>query len=47
MNIKKDTTLKIRISTQDKQSIKDQAHKEQSTLSNYVRTKIMTNEKRN
>jgi hypothetical protein len=45
MNTKKDTTIKIRISTRDKEIVQDQAKKEHSTLSNYVRTKIIKDER--
>jgi len=45
MNTKKDTTIKIRISTRDKEIAQDQAKKEHSTLSNYVRTKIIKDER--
>jgi len=45
MNTKKDTTIKIRISTSDKEIVQDQAKKEHSTLSNYVRTKIIKDER--
>jgi flagellar biosynthesis/type III secretory pathway protein FliH len=45
MNTKKDTTIKIRISTRDKEIVQDQAKRELSTLSNYVRTKIIKDER--
>ena len=45
MNTKKDTTIKIRISTRDKEIVQNQAKKEHSTLSNYVRTKIIKDER--
>jgi len=45
MNTKKDTTIKIRISTRDKEIVQDQAKKQHSTLSNYVRTKIIKDER--
>jgi len=45
MNTKKDTTIKIRISTRDKEIVQDQAKREHSTLSNYVRTKIIKDER--
>ena len=45
MNTKKDTTIKIRISTRDKELVLDEAKKQHSTLSNYVRTKIIKNER--
>jgi uncharacterized protein (DUF1778 family) len=45
MKIKKDTTIKIRISTRDKEIIQDQARQEHSTLSNYIRTKMIKDER--
>ena len=45
MNTKKDTTIKIRISSRDKEIVQDQAKREHSTLSNYVRTKIIKDER--
>jgi uncharacterized protein (DUF1778 family) len=37
MNTKKDTTLRIRISIQDKETIRNTAHKQHKTISTYVR----------
>ena len=37
MNTKKDTTLRIRISNQDKEIIRNAAEKQQKTISTYVR----------
>ncbi len=37
---KKDTILRIRISTGDKAIVKEKAQKKQKTMSNYIREKI-------
>ena len=37
MNTKKDTTLKIRISLEDKETIRDTAKQQHKTISSYVR----------
>jgi uncharacterized protein (DUF1778 family) len=37
MNTKKDTTLRIRISNQDKETIRATAQQQQKTISTYVR----------
>ncbi len=42
---KKDTILRIRISTSDKHLVRDKAHKEHITISNYVRAKILSDGK--
>lgn len=41
MNTKKDTTLKIRISTQDKESIRATASQQHKTISTYIRDKAL------
>lgn len=41
MNTKKDTTLKIRISTQDKETIRATASKQHKTISTYVRDEAL------
>ena len=37
MNTKKDTTLRIRISNQDKETIRNAAEQQHKTISTYVR----------
>ena len=41
MNTKKDTTIKIRISTSEKEMLKETAHKQQKTMSNILRDAIV------
>ena len=41
MKAKKDNLLRIRISTDDKQKIKDTAHTQQKTISEYVRGELV------
>lgn len=46
MNTKKDTTLKIRISTQDKETIRATASKQHKTISTYVRDEALKSRNR-
>jgi predicted DNA binding CopG/RHH family protein len=46
MNTKKDTTIKIRISTQDKESIRATASQQQKTISTYVREEALKSSNR-
>ena len=43
MKTKKDTTIKIRISTNEKDMLKDTAQKQQKTMSNILREAIVKN----
>jgi DNA-directed RNA polymerase subunit L len=43
MNTKKDTTIKIRITSQEKNELKATAHKQQKTMSNILREAIVKN----
>ncbi len=46
MKTKKDTTLKIRISTQDKENIRTTASQQHKTISTYIRDKALKSSNR-